>query len=125
MWFTIREETNEMLHSALGSSGSFLEGKETDAGYLSYSKITNSDSGVHRNLTVTESQEHPAQNKHAWWFSGLGSLIAFPGTRFQHRFNTQFESKRKKRKAVVECKHEGVLGSPGVKGRKALRIMFI
>lgn len=34
MCFTITEETSETFHSALGSSGRFLEGKERDFGYL-------------------------------------------------------------------------------------------
>lgn len=41
MCFTITEETSETFHSALGSSGRFLEGKERDFGYLpSYSNST-------------------------------------------------------------------------------------
>lgn len=41
MCFMIREETNDTFHSALGSSGRFLEGKEMDSGYLPrYSNIT-------------------------------------------------------------------------------------
>lgn len=41
MCFTITEETNETLHSALGLSGRSLGGKERDSGYPpSYSNIT-------------------------------------------------------------------------------------
>lgn len=120
MCFSITEETSETLHSALGSSGSFLEGKERDSGYVpSYSNVTTVfywDTVVHCvrcNLTVTGSQEKSTQIKHAGCFLGWAVLFLSDLTQ------------RLGKRAVVECTLEGVLGSPGFTGQKALSVMFI
>lgn len=53
MCFTIIEETKETLHSALGSSGRFLEGKKKRKGLLIMCTVTSNITAVfHRDAAL-------------------------------------------------------------------------